>query len=308
MVSQLHEGLLSLVRDQPAFIADVLKLMKIEVPRFAEARLAEAALNELVPVEYNADAVVLFADRKPVFGVIVEAQLQRDKRKPYTWPVYVVTARARHECQVVLVVVAPKASIAKWAAKPIEIGGGMIHRPVVIGPKGIPRITDPARAVREPRLAVLSAVAHGRGDPAIAATIAAAASVAVGRLPEEHWVLYSGLIDSALSRAARKEFEMLPQGQKFFSESQRRFLAEGKAEATTETLADVLLMMLRQRQLVVTEDQQRLITKCTDAATLRHWVERVLSVASVDELLHESRVTARRAPRNGRTARRSSPR
>jgi hypothetical protein len=234
MVSQLHEGLLSLVRDQPAFIVDVLKLLQIDVPRFAEARLAEAALNELVPVEYSADAVVLFVDRKPVFGVIVEAQLRRDKRKPFTWPVYVVTARARHECQVVLVVIAPKASIAKWAAKPIEIGGGMIHRPVVIGPDGIPQITDPDQAIREPRLAVLSAVAHGRGDPAIAATIAAAASTAVERLPEEHWMLYWGLIDSALSMAARKGFEMLPEGLKFLSQSQRRFLAQGEARGRAE--------------------------------------------------------------------------
>lgn len=219
---------------------------------------------------------------------------------------YVVTARARHECQVVLVVIAPKASIAKWAAKPIEIGGGMIHRPVVIGPDGIPQITDPDQAIREPRLAVLSAVAHGRGDPAIAATIAAAASTAVERLPEEHWMLYWGLIDSALSMAARKEFEMLPEGLKFLSQSQRRFLAEGKAKGTTETLADVLLMMLRQRHLVVTRDQHRRIADCTDAATLRHWLKRVLSVASVDELLHASHGTARRAPRNGRTARRSA--
>jgi hypothetical protein len=75
------------------------ELLRVEVPHFAEARLAEATLNELVPVEYHADAVVLFdvvdGQRRPVFGAIFEVQLQRDDRKPYTWPLYATAARAR---------------------------------------------------------------------------------------------------------------------------------------------------------------------------------------------------------------------
>lgn len=57
-----HEGVIALVRDQPAFAASLLRdLLHVEVPHFIEARLTEATLNQLVPVEYYADAVVLFA-------------------------------------------------------------------------------------------------------------------------------------------------------------------------------------------------------------------------------------------------------
>jgi hypothetical protein len=82
MVSLLHEGVIKLVRDCPSFAADLLgQLLHIDVPGFREARLADATLNELVPVEYRADAVVVFTEDKPVFGAIVEAQLQRDDDK-----------------------------------------------------------------------------------------------------------------------------------------------------------------------------------------------------------------------------------
>jgi len=52
-----------------------------------------------VPVEYSADAVVLFDviydKSKAVFGTIFEVQLERKDRKLYTWPLYAVApARA----------------------------------------------------------------------------------------------------------------------------------------------------------------------------------------------------------------------
>ncbi len=63
MPSLNHEGVIALVRDRPAFAASLLReLMHIEVPHFTEARLTEAALPQLVPVGYYADAVVLFVD------------------------------------------------------------------------------------------------------------------------------------------------------------------------------------------------------------------------------------------------------
>jgi hypothetical protein len=45
MVSLLHEGVIKLVRDRPAFAADLLgQLLDVEVPRFTEARIAGAIL------------------------------------------------------------------------------------------------------------------------------------------------------------------------------------------------------------------------------------------------------------------------
>ncbi len=99
MVSLLHEGVIKLVRDCPAFAADLLGgLLDVEVPRFTEARIADATLNELVPVEYRADAVVVFTKNKPVYGAIIEAQLKPDADKRFTWP-RSETPRPKRSCR-----------------------------------------------------------------------------------------------------------------------------------------------------------------------------------------------------------------
>jgi len=98
MPAILHEGILELIRERPAFAADLLRrLLGIAVPDYAEARLAEATLNDVVPIEYRAGQVVSFAAERPVFCVI-EAQLSENPRKRWTWPVYGTTARAKYEC------------------------------------------------------------------------------------------------------------------------------------------------------------------------------------------------------------------
>ena len=165
MVSLKHEGVLKLMRDRPAFVADLLgDLLAIKVPPFSRAHCVDVTLNQIAPAEYRADAVVLFTRRKPVFGAIIEAQLRPKNDKRFTWPLYAVGARAREKCPFVVLVIAPNAATARWAARPIELGGGNQYTPLVVGPDGVPKLTDPARARREPQLAVLSVMAHGRGD------------------------------------------------------------------------------------------------------------------------------------------------
>ena len=232
MPSLLHEGIIALVRERPELAADLLReLLHVSLPVFTEARLAEASLNALVPTEYHADAVVLLVEGQTVFGIILEAQLHVDRDKPFTWPMYAVSARARHRCPFVVLVVTPDADTARWAAKTVDLGGGLAWRAFVIGPEGIPVITDVDVAVREPHLAVLSVMAHGRDDDVpTAVRVATAAAVGAAGLPESLKMLCFALIESSLGEAARKSFEMLPQGQQFFSETQRRLFAQGKAD------------------------------------------------------------------------------
>ena len=299
MPSLLHEGVIALVRDQPAFAASLLReLLNIEVPRFNEARLTEATLTQIVPVAYHADAVVLFVDfvgnKQPVFGAIFEVQLQPDDDKLFTWPLYAVAARARDRCPFVVLVVTPDPETARWARQPIELGGGNLFRPHVIGPEGIPQVTDRDQALREPQLAVLSVVAHGRSDdvPTVVA-IGRAAINAVLPLPEAQRLLYSILIEKALSEAARKALDMEPQIEKFFTEAHRQSYDRGKAEGEAEGEAKgeakgeskALMMILKQRGMTITNSQQRHILACTDLATLDRWLARALTVASVEELL-----------------------
>ena len=109
--------------------------------------------------------------------------------------------------------------MARWAAEPIRLGPGSSFAALVLGPDTVPVVTDPARAEAEPELAVLSAMAYGRGDVDRAVQIALAA-LAGAKLVRDRdvSVLYFDLIDAALNEAARKAFQMLPQGYEFQSE------------------------------------------------------------------------------------------
>ena len=282
MPSLLHEGLLQLVRDQPRLVATLLTdLLGVQVPPFLEARLAEAALPDLVPVEYHADAVVLFVDDAPVFGAVLEAQLQPDPRKLFTWPFYGLAARARHECPFVVIVATPDPDTARWAAQPIDLGGGNLYRVHIIGPEGIPVITDVEHAVRDPYLAMLSVIAHGKGDQDVALEIATATAEALCKLTkEDQRLLYMIIVQSSLGEASRKAFEMLHNIQPFLSESQRRLVAEGKAEGKAEDI----LKILAKRGISLTDEHRRRILGCGDLATLDRWFDRALTATAIREL------------------------
>jgi flagellar biosynthesis/type III secretory pathway protein FliH len=117
------------------------------------------------------------------------------------------------------------------------------------------------------------------------------------QLPEEQRLLYSALIEKALSEAARKALDMEPQIVKFFSDAQRRSYdlgkaegenegeAKGKTEGEAKGKAEALLMFLRRRGLVLTEEQRQQIVTCIDLAALDRWLDRAFSVTSVNELL-----------------------
>jgi len=277
MPSFLHEGAIALVRENPAFIADLMReVLHIDVPAFTEARLVEASLNELIPAEYHADAVVLLSIAgRPAFGSILEAQLQEDERKCFTWPAYAVNARARHQCPFVLVAIAPDPGTAEWAAKPIDLGGGRPWAPFVVGPDGIPFVTDPQQARETPELAVLSVMAHGKGVVETAVCIAVAATAALELVSNEQRMLYLALIESALGDAARKAFEMNAKVERRISSWQRGSFEKGLAEGR----AGSIIAVLEARGLAVTDVQRERVLGCTDPLQLDDWLRRATAVA-----------------------------
>lgn len=290
MPSLLHEGILELIRDQPDLVAHLLReLLHVEIPSFTEARLADSTLSEPLPTEYRADAVVLLASGRPVFGCIVEAQLAPDERKGFTWPLYAVSARARYECPFALVVVTPDESVAAWAATRIALGAEQTFTPLVIGPNGIPVIVDPIAAIAEPQLALLSAIAHARSDNELALPVTRAALAAVASVPRDQQVLYFHLLRSAVGEAARKAFEMLPHRlDKYLTEEERQKIAlarsEGRSEGRNEGLVTALITVLESRGLSIADSARALL------ATKRHeelteLIRRAATIASVDELL-----------------------
>lgn len=283
MPSLDHESLILLFRNQPELAAQLLReALHLELPAYTEARLASSDLTEVVPTEFRADAVVLLVDGKPVLGVIVEAQLSRDERKRFSWPAYMTVLRARHECPVELLVVTPDRAVAAWAAAPItlDLVGDCVVRPRVLGPDAVPIITDPAQAAREPELAVLSAMAHGKGDTQTAVSVALAATAFLDRLSEEQRVLYLALVESALGDAAKKAFEMHPQTEKLMSSWQRGSFEKGRAESRADDILDVL----QTRGLSVTDEQRERIMSTSDLELLKTWLRRAVTVAAAGEL------------------------
>ncbi len=89
-----------------------------------------------------------------------------------------------------------------------------------------------------------------------------------GMMREGAKMLHFRRIESSLGRAARKTFEMLPQGQRVFSANFAKGEATGFAKGEAKGKADAILLVLKTRGLPVSAEQRQRILNCTRAATL----------------------------------------
>lgn len=287
MPSSLHEILLLLFRYRPSMAPDLLQaVLQVPMPEYAELQVVESTLTNVQPPEYRADLVILLHNRnKPVLGIVVEAQLFVTGHKRFAWPAYVTNLRARERCPVCLLVFAANKTVARWAARPIVLGGSNTFTPLVIGPAGVPVITDAARARAEPELAVLSTIAHGRdADSRLAAQIAVAAIAASVGLDPERSVLYFDVIISHLSEAARASLQAMdPSTYEYQSEFAKRYLSQGRSEGRSE---GEIMLLSRQLTLKFGPLDNATTERLRGAAPadLERWAERILTATSLDEL------------------------
>lgn len=311
MPSYLHEALLQLFKNRPQLAPELLRdALHEPLPDYTEARIESAELNDVQPTEYRADLVVLLHDGKPVLGIVVEVQLARDETKRYVWPVYVANLRARIRCPVCLLVVTSDEAMARWASKTIDLGGGNIFSARVLGPAGVPEITDEAQACADPELAVLSAMAHGRDEDVDKSVQIAAAAMAASRgLDAEKFPLYVDLVLNSLTEAARRALQAMdPAKYEFQSDFAKHFIAVGKAEGEakgkaegkaegkkegliegqlkgeTEGQIKLVLKLLGLRYGSLPEVVQMRI-RALDSPQLDALAERILRAATLDEAL-----------------------
>jgi hypothetical protein len=245
---------LLLFRNRPELAPELLRdALRVSLPSYSEVRIDSAELTDIQPAEYRADLVVLLLEGIPVLGIVVEAQLSPDERKRFVWPVYAVNRRARLEAPVCVLVVTADEATARWAARPIDLGGGNRFTPLVLGPSGVPEVTDETQAQNDPELAVLSAMAHGQDDDyGKAARIAIAAQLASLGLDEDRSRLYFDLVLASLSEAARKELKTMdPAKYEYQSDFAKHYVAqgrlEGKAEGQLQGRAELVTRQLRLR-------------------------------------------------------------
>jgi hypothetical protein len=179
-----------------------------------------------------------------------------------------------------VLVITQSERVANWASRTIVMGPGGALQPLVLRPSSVPVVGTIEEARKAPELAVLSAMVRGGGHVETAVEVALAASTAAHELDRDRFLLYFGLIDAALGEAARKVFEMHPQGAQFFSESLQQSFNRGRATSTSAAV----LAVLEARGLAISDAQRERIAATTDLETLDRWVRRAATVSSTDEL------------------------
>ncbi|MGW0063987.1 hypothetical protein ACWDTT_29130 [Streptosporangium sandarakinum] len=288
MPTREHEIWLELIQERPSLAVDLLGCVRPDaVPDFARARVESADLNEHKPTEYRADTVVSLLDEATatVAAVIIEVQRRKDPGKPWSWPAYLATLRARLRCPVLLLVISPRTDTAAWCAHPITLGHpGLTLTPLVLGPDQIPAITDPCQAQANPELAVLSALVHG--DGATGEKILAAMLQGLDHIEFDQAQGYIDEVLAMLPVAARQILEaMMRTGtREYKSEYARHYFGQGKAQGIAEGEAKMLLHVLAGRGIEVPEDARARILECTDPAQIERWGRRAGTVDTIDEL------------------------
>jgi hypothetical protein len=281
--------------------------------------------TQVVTTEYRADLVVLLFKGEPVFAIVVEVQLSRDDEKRVSWPVYLTSLRAWLSCPTILLVVAPNRAVARWCARPIELGHpGFVLQPLVAGPSAIPLILGKQAAGQDPELAVLSALAHGH-DAKLAPALFEAVLSSAQRLDKERLSFYIDLAVSAFGGAARSALEAFMQsgGYQYQSELVRKLvghglekglkqgLRQGQQEGRLEGEHRALFKVLKARGLTVDESARRRILACTELAQIELWLGKAVTVQSVQELFKHkltARPAARRTGSHGRNLKARKPR
>jgi hypothetical protein len=148
----------------------------------------------------------------------------------------------------------------------------------------VPVVRDIEAARRDPELAVLSAMAHGKDE--VGPAIALAALGASLGLDEERALLYSDVIMASLSEATRTAMEklMASGNYEYQSDFAKTHQAKGRAEGEAKGEARGVLAVLDARGLVVSDDQKARILACTDLETLDRWIRKAVAITSIDEL------------------------
>ena len=291
-----HNAIAEMFRENPELAPHFLALLfHVDVPPHASVAVVESSLDQLIPVEFRADLVLELRDANGglVLAIVLEVQRDKDLDKEYSWPVYVTVVRAKQRCPTVVLVIAPDAGVAAWAARPLDMGMGFgSFRPVVLGPASVPEVTDPAVAERETELAVLSAVAHGNGPNGLA--VVQAALVALARLDREHAAVYFQIIWNALREPMQRALEALVMERQAEGETkfppfvQRIFeqgIHEGELKGRLEGKRDTLLRLLARAGITLTEDEAARVKACDDPALLDQWVDNVLGAKTASDVL-----------------------
>ena len=286
MPSFVHESLVDLFRECPALApALVRETARFELPHGTVARVTAGEFADLDIAEFRADVVIRLDDAhgRAREILIVDVQLDRDRAKHVSWPLYVTSARARFGCMATLLVICIDGPVANWCVRPIPIDhNGSMFCPMVIGPEQLPRIADGERARAFPELAILATAAHG--SEGNAPELALAALQACEALDSRRSVRYADFILASLGEAARRALEKLMSLRKyeFQSDFAKKYVSQGQRDDRRA----VLLRLLAQRFDELPE-AVRVRIEQAEMEELEVWTDRVIPARTLAEVFAE---------------------
>lgn len=288
MPSIEHEAAAQILHEDPQLVAMLLGTCGIVLPSGAVPVAADSNLSDRDPTELRSDNVLVFAGSGG--KVVVIAEIQKDKRdagRMYAWPAYLCNARARHKCDVVLLVLALSDRAARESAKAIRTGHpGFDLIPLVHGPGTLP---SPANPVFGPQLTLLKILTGDLDLTNHAARMFAL--LAIGEAPPELVDGYTRLLLTLVPESARASLEKLMfmdhLKDDFIDRWVNEGLAKGLEQGHAQGEAKMLLRAMSARGLAVSEDLRLRVTECTDPAQLELWCDRAMTATTVGEVFTE---------------------
>ena len=111
-----HNGLVEMFRANPSLAAHFLEfLFHRVVPSHTKVSVGEAALDQMLPIEFRADLVLELCDEDGVvvMAIVLEVQRAQDPTKKFVWPVYAMVLRAKKRCPALVLVIALDPEVAR---------------------------------------------------------------------------------------------------------------------------------------------------------------------------------------------------
>ena len=146
-------------------------------------------------------------------------------------------------------------------------------------------MTDPAEVLRQPELAVLSAMAHGNEPDGLRVVMAVIAGLT--GFDEATASVYRTLVYEALGEALRKKVEeMIMQAVPEFREPPfvQKLKAMGRAEGRAEGLKAALLKLVARTGLTLGDEERARIDACDDPAMLDRWLDNAFGAKTAADL------------------------
>jgi hypothetical protein len=284
MPSIEHESAVQILHAHPQLVAILLGSCGVKLPSGAVPMAADSNLSDRDPTDLRSDNVLIF---EGIGGkVAVVAEVQKDKRdagRMRSWPAYVCNARAEHDCDAILLVLALSKRAARESAGLIRTGHpGFDLAPLVRGPGTLPH---PGHPLYGPQLTVLNILT---GDLDLSNhAVRMFALLAIAEAPVELRESYTRIIRAVASesaRAALEELMMTHLKDPFIDGLLDQGRAEGVAKGVAKGEAQILLRIMTARGLDIPEHLRVRIAECTDTASLEAWADRAATATSLADI------------------------